>query len=53
MRIAQYRTTAPVWLGSSLMGVIEWFLIWRVPTLFAGSFRAAYEVPPSATKSAT
>jgi hypothetical protein len=50
--IAQNLTDAPIVLGSSLIGVIAWFWICRVPTLPAGNRRAAYELPPSATNSA-
>ena len=49
---AQNRTDAPISDGFSLIGVIEWFLICRAPTLLAGNCVAAYEVPPSATNRA-
>ena len=38
---AHARTDAPIVRGSSLIGVIAWFLIWRVPTLLAGNVAAA------------
>ena len=50
---AHARTDAPIVFGSSLIGVIAWFLICLVPTLLAGRTKAAYELPPSATNSAT
>ena len=38
---AHARTDAPIFDWSSLIGVTELFLSWRVPTLFAGIEKAA------------
>jgi hypothetical protein len=49
---AHARTYAPMDRGSSLIALTEWFFSCALPTLPAGRLAAAYEVPPSATKSA-
>src|SRR5690242_14629322 len=50
--LAHARTEPAMYFGLSFTGSMTWLRIWRPPTLFAGRFSAAYEVPPRATKRA-